>query len=70
MTSKAFGVQRFWPPAYARKNIAVADVPAQLTTTPIRDPYTGNPFTWDAREGALVFIGLEPAERARHVVIY
>jgi hypothetical protein len=52
------------------KNIAVAEVPKHLAATPTRDPYTGNPFAWDTQDNALVFIGLEPAERARHVFIY
>lgn len=51
--------------------IAADDVASSLVMSDVVDPYTSDPFTWDAREHAVVFVGLEPnRERATHKVIY
>lgn len=42
------------------------DIPAALAASPLRNPYNGEPFMWDASEGAVVFRGLEPGERGEH----
>ena len=47
-----------------------AQVPAQLAASGVVVPYTGRPFSWDPQEGAIVFTGLEPGERGRHVFKY
>jgi hypothetical protein len=48
------------------RGVAAADVPAQLSASEIRVPYTNGPFAWDLRENAIVFTGLEAGERGRH----
>jgi hypothetical protein len=48
------------------RKITAARVREQLSSSPVRTPYTGEPFTWDAQEEAVVFTGLEPAQRARY----
>jgi hypothetical protein len=52
------------------RKITTARMPGQLIASPVRVPYTGEPFTWDAAEEAVVFTGLEPAERARYRFAY
>jgi hypothetical protein len=42
------------------------DVPAALAASSLRNPYDGEPFIWDATDGAIVFRGLEPGERGEH----
>ncbi len=42
------------------------DIPAALAASPLRNPYTDEPFLWDATDGAVVFRGLEPGERGEH----
>jgi hypothetical protein len=42
------------------------DIPAALAASALRNPYDGEPFTWDAGEKAVVFRGLEPGERGEH----
>jgi hypothetical protein len=48
------------------RRITAAQVREQLISSPVRAPYTGEPFAWDAKEEAVVFTGLEPAQRARY----
>jgi hypothetical protein len=52
------------------RNVSADEVPAQLLSSGIRDPYTGKPFKWDAKEGAVVYTGLEPGERGRQAFKY
>jgi hypothetical protein len=52
------------------RGVAADDVPAQLSASEIRDPYTNRPFAWDLKEKAIVFTGLEAGERARHDIKY
>ncbi len=47
-----------------------ADVPAALATSSLRNPYDERPFEWDARQGAIVFEGLDRRERGRHFSRY
>jgi hypothetical protein len=42
------------------------DASAALAASPLRDPYSGEPFMWDASDGAVVFRGLEPHGRGEH----
>lgn len=53
----------------ARK-LASGEVPAALPQAQLRNPYNGQAFGWDAESGSLVFQGLQPGERARHLVPY
>lgn len=48
------------------RGVAADDVPAQLTASELRNPYTNAPFAWDLKEKAIVFTGLEAGERGRH----
>jgi hypothetical protein len=48
------------------RKVKLQDIPAQIAASPIRTPYTGEAFMWDVEEQAIVFVGLEPSERARH----
>ena len=48
------------------RGVAADDVPAQLTASEMRNPYTNAPFAWDLKEKAIVFTGLEAGERGRH----
>jgi hypothetical protein len=52
------------------RKVPVAQVPAELAASQIRGPYSAEPFAWDAEEAAIVFTGLEPAERGRHAFKY
>jgi hypothetical protein len=45
-------------------------ISGELPNIDIRNPYTGEPLLWDQEQGAIVFQGLEPGERGRHVVLY
>jgi hypothetical protein len=52
------------------RGIVIAEVPRHLSASSSRNPYTGEPFEWDAGKGALVFTGLERNARARHAFKY
>lgn len=52
------------------RKVPVEQMPAELAASRIRVPYTGEPFAWNAEEGANVFTGLEPNERGRHAFKY
>jgi hypothetical protein len=41
-------------------------IPAALADSELRNPYDGEPFAWDATDGAVVFRGLELGERGEH----
>ncbi len=53
----------------ARK-VAQQNIAAELAASPIRTPYTGEPFTWNAKEQAIVFVGMESSDRGRHAFKY
>src|SRR5690606_22070320 len=38
-----------------------------IARSSIRNPYTNEPFQWDAEREAVVFTGLQTGDRARHV---
>jgi hypothetical protein len=46
------------------------NIEAELAASALRTPYTGDPFGWDAKEHAILFIGLVPDERGRHALKY
>jgi hypothetical protein len=46
--------------------VAPDSIPAALAASPLRNPYNGKPFNWDATDGAVIFRGLEPGERGEH----
>jgi hypothetical protein len=52
------------------RKVTAAEVSAQLAASSVRVPYTGEPFTWDEKEKAVIFQGLEPEERARYRFVY
>jgi hypothetical protein len=52
------------------RKVTATEVSAQLAASSVRVPYTGEPFTWDETEKAVIFQGLEPAERARYRFVY
>jgi hypothetical protein len=47
-----------------------AQVPQMLADPSLRSPYGGEPFAWDEREQAIVFVGLERDDRGRHAIPY
>ena len=49
---------------------SAAQIPAGLSTSVIRDPYTGEPFGWDAQKSALTFKGLERLPRGLHELVF
>lgn len=49
---------------------ATGDMAQKLADAAARNPYTGQPFTWDASAKAVVFTGLEKGERGRHALVY
>ena len=51
------------------RRVPAERVPGELKASGVRG-YTSAPFGWDAEEGAIVFTGLEPNERGRHVFKY
>jgi hypothetical protein len=50
--------------------IEAKDVPAALGNAELRDPYTDRPFDWNESDHAIVFRGLETAERGQHRVYF
>ena len=52
------------------RDVALKVLPAELAASPIRQPYDGKPFEWNAEKGMLTFTGLEPLPRGRHEFIY
>lgn len=45
-------------------------VASRLAGAALRDPYSDQPFAWDAQARAVVFTGLEPGQRGRHSILY
>lgn len=42
---------------------------ARIANSPLKEPYSGAPFAWDAATGSIVFKGLEPGPRGRRAVL-
>lgn len=52
------------------KGVDAAGVPQKLLQAELRNPYTNEPFEWDAEARAMVFRGLERTSRGRHAIVY
>jgi hypothetical protein len=48
------------------RGVAAAQVGAELSASAVRDPYTGEPFGWDAEKGVLKFFGLDEKAPGLH----
>jgi hypothetical protein len=51
-------------------NVDPSNVAAALAASPLRDPYTDQPFEWNEKDGVIVFRGLELGKRAEHRIRY
>ena len=51
-------------------DVAAPTVPSRLAGAEFRNPYTGDPFSWDADSKALIFNGLAPGENGLYTVPY
>lgn len=49
---------------------APTDMLARLSAAPLRDPYSGKPFGWDAGAGTLIFVGVYDGPYGRHALLY
>jgi hypothetical protein len=47
-----------------------ADLARRIQASPLKDPYSGQPFEWDAAKRSIVFTGLEKGSRGRHEVLF
>lgn len=47
-------------------SVKLEDLPSALSKSSQRNPYTNEPFSWDAKEKVIVFKGLEKGERGEH----
>jgi hypothetical protein len=52
------------------QSVPVAGLPERLNSSPLRNPYNGQPFTWDAADQAIVFIGPEQRDNKRQAYLY
>jgi hypothetical protein len=50
--------------------VPASGVATALSNAQLRNPYNGQPFAWDEKEGAIVFRGLQPGERGEHRIRY
>jgi hypothetical protein len=50
--------------------LPVEQIPAELLTAQMVDPYSNQPFQWSADEKSVVFQGLEVGHRARQPYLY
>ncbi|HEU4846192.1 MAG TPA: hypothetical protein VFT05_18130 [Burkholderiaceae bacterium] len=50
--------------------VALHKVPDYVAAAPLRNPFDGKPFGWDARTRSLIFTGLEPGPRGRSELAY
>lgn len=50
--------------------VKAPDVATALSSIQLRNPYNDQPFSWDEKEGAIVFRGLEAGERGQHRIRY
>lgn len=51
-------------------NVKAPGVSAALSADALHEPYHNRPFEWDEKEGAIVFRGLEIADRSVHRIYY
>jgi hypothetical protein len=51
-------------------NVPASGVPTALSSAQLRNPYNDRPFSWDEKDGAIVFRGLQPGERGEHRIRY
>ncbi|MCX7258099.1 MAG: hypothetical protein NTZ64_15660 [Polaromonas sp.] len=52
------------------QGVATGQLAQKLAEAPARNPYTGQPFVWDASAKTVVFTGLQKGERGRHALFY
>ncbi|HEY1139841.1 MAG TPA: hypothetical protein VGE88_06505 [Lysobacter sp.] len=52
-----------------RPRCSATELEARIANSPLKEPYDGAPFAWDAVTGSIVFQGLEPAPRGRRAVL-
>lgn len=52
------------------RGVSPHQVSDELLNGSHRNPYTGEPFVWDASAGAVVFQGLDTRDRGKHLVWY
>jgi hypothetical protein len=52
------------------QSVPVAELSAKLKDSPLRNPYTGQPFDWDEADQAIVFIGPESRKYKRQAYPY
>jgi hypothetical protein len=56
--------------ALRQGGVVAEQVRERLGATALREPYEGRPFLWDPATGSIVFVGLEPGPRGRHLMVY
>lgn len=47
-----------------------SDMEVALSEAELKDPYTNEPFEWDADAGAIIFRGLERTRLGYHAIVY
>lgn len=52
------------------QSVPVAEIENQLRESPLRNPYNGEPFVWDAADHAIVFTGPEDRKYRRQAYLY
>jgi len=52
------------------EGVGTDQIAARLASAALRDPYSNQPFAWDAQARSVVFTGLEPGGRGRHAILY
>jgi len=52
------------------RGVSREELPQQLDSADLRDPYMEKPFGWDAASGTLVFTGMVKGERGHHALLY
>ena len=52
------------------QDVQPGQVAKMLADVSFKSPYDGEPFAWDERAKAIVFVGLEEGERGRHAILY
>lgn len=51
-------------------SVAATGVSAALAASSLRNPYTDKPFGWIAKDGLIVFVGLDSKNRRRYAFVY
>lgn len=52
------------------QSVPVAEIENRLRESPLRNPYNGEPFVWDAADHAIVFTGPEDRKYRRQAYLY